>query len=192
MLNREQFHQECLDDMVKCAWAYGKRRGVQNSKATVWRYQADTDPLDPVIEAIATFPLPHDSGKLCLEMAKFARTSLSNTYSLVNSDYETIPEPLFCLMSLLESAFPKDVWNDKFKGHDCAASVGEIPEGHPEIEPFIAFAGIGTILMRQCGRNDLLPNADIIKNVYDQYLSIDDRGYCQARSNAKSAEAGRE
>src|SRR4051812_34577553 len=144
IVNVEELHARWLAEYTEYAKEYlAKRHGRKEDLAAVMSL-VPTDEF--AFEALGTFSLPAGSGRLILHMARFCRATFGKVEYLRGLDpsIKDLPEPTFCLNSLLQASFPKNTETGFFKGHDCSISAGDL--GDPESafrSAHIAFAGLG-------------------------------------------------
>lgn len=187
-VNKDRFHTEWLEEMADFAWKHLRNKAALPSLAgglfktreeaeavlaarkkeaqdqmksvgTIWKFREDND---FVLEKHGDFDLPPDSAKTVQNMARFCQCSMSRCDSIEGWAGEKIPKPMFCLHSLLQAAFPKDVDSGFFKANDCAIA----PEGTDDVRAdYVAFGGLGVILMNTCRQlfGPLLTDAEILR-----------------------------
>jgi len=173
-VNVEELHARWLNEFTNYAKEYLiKRHGKEKDIGAVMTL-VKTDEF--AFESLGTFNLPAGSGRLILHMARFCRSTFGRPeYIRGLGDIEELPEPTFCLNSLLTASFPKNTETGTFKGHDCAISVGDL--GDPDAafrSAHAAFAGLGVILMNEVRGilSPLSPDNEVIKLADSKYLSI--------------------
>jgi hypothetical protein len=173
MMTAEHYHAICLNEMAAFAEQYlGSRHRARPTVGIFWKFQNINE---FILESHGRFLLPPRSGRLALSMARFATCTLAPPEKIIGCDYKIIPEPLFCLHSLLQAAFPKNPDTGVFKPHDCAQSAGEIPSPDAEFRSSnVAFGGLGVLLMRQCQKMHglLYSDAEILRMCDGYFVSI--------------------
>lgn len=175
-VNVEELHGRWLDEMAEFAREFMKRQyaGAKPEQAAIVTLSHKNE---YIFETLGIFDLPPGSGDIILLMARFCRCTLSPPEAVIGLPgfTEQLPEPVFCLNSLLMAAFPKNTATGVFKGHDCAICVGDLgdPEGAFR-SGHVAFGGLGVILMNETRKilNPLAPDADVIKLADDHFLCI--------------------
>lgn len=174
-VNVELLHERWLGEMASYATDYlGKRHGYKTSTAAVMTMVA-TDEF--AFETLGTFNLPAGAGRLMLHMARFCRCTFGRPERIIGLPVvlDELPEPTFCLTSLLMASFPKNTETGYFKAHDCAMAVGDL--GDPESafrSGHIAFAGLGVMIMNASRKilSPIAPDSEVIKLGNEKYLSI--------------------
>jgi hypothetical protein len=168
----ENLHAQWLDEMAKLAWRHGNA-SKPRSEAHLWRIALEDE---FILEHVGSFGLPNGSAAMCVEMAFFAHATLSDPDEIRGIDLDQVPEPTFCLHSLLWAAFPKNIDTDVFKGNDCAISVADLPDEGQFRSAHAAFGGLGVILMENCRRfiEPLAPDAEILKLSDGMFISVVD------------------
>ncbi len=175
IVNVEELHSRWLSEFAQFAEEYlAKRHGDKKDIGAIMAL-VPTDEF--AFECIGQFNLPAGAGRLILHMARFCRSTFGAVEYLKGLDPEIkeLPEPTFCLNSLLLAGFPKNTETGFFKGHDCSIAAGDL--GDPDCAfrtAHVAFAGLGVIIMNET-RNILSPlstDNEIIKLADGKYLSI--------------------
>ena len=128
--------------------------------------------------------LPTDAAKICNVMAKFAQTSLTNMR--VYSEDMPLPDfPMragldsYNLRSLLWASYPRatNKGMDVFKGDNVGVYIAS-DEVTEDAAPFVAFGGVGIILMEQCRMiiDETATDEEMISLCADRYILIEKAG----------------
>lgn len=130
---------------------------------------------EPTYKARACIKMPVGSVQVFIALARHSHIMID--FPIVVNDYEFKHLPIysFALSPLLQSAFPKEVRNGKFKnttGGLLVGILGDIKSGDVGLHG--ALAGLGIILMDEC-RKVLSPFAtdeDLIELTSEMFLSF--------------------
>lgn len=173
-INVEELHARWLEEMRDFAWEYqGKKHGVGMCHGLIFQPDDDNDSSEFIFKARGVFDLPKGSSNLCLYMARFAKCSLPLD-QMIGSAIKELPEATFCLQSILQAAFPRNVETGIFKPYDGAlGSEIDDPESVSR-HAHNAFAGLGVIIMEAARAHlaELATDSDIMKKADGMFLSI--------------------
>lgn len=173
--NLEEIHARWLDEMVDFAQKYMvERHGNKPMRAAILEIPND----DFVFHCLGTFNIPAETDRLILHMARFCRCTFGKPDAIIGLDnIKELPEPTFCLNSLLIAGFPKNLSTDIFRNHDGGIGGGDI--GDPKAafrSAHIAFAGLGIILMNESRKilspNFPSPNSQVLKMADGKFISF--------------------
>lgn len=181
LVNVEKWHHVWLEEMSKFSWDYlSKKHGPTASNAVILTLEPDCAVEDDcsdcdIVRSRRAFELPPRAGTLIMHMARFAKSSLSQPYKIEGANFQELPENTFCLKSLLQASFPKDLDTGFFKHYDGSTTIGNAPEGLYRA-PHVAFSGIGIILMQNARMafDPMLPDEDVIFEADGSFLVVND------------------
>jgi hypothetical protein len=175
LVNVEELHARWLSEYIEYTKKYlSIRHGPKNDIAAIMTL-VPTDEF--AFQSLGAFNLPAGAGRLILHMARFCRSTFSQPEYIrgLAPDTKELPEPTFCLNSLLTASFPINTETRVFKGHDCAIATGDLGEPDSAFRSaHIAFAGLGVILMNESRKilSPLSTDNEIVKLADSKYLSI--------------------
>lgn len=174
--HKEELHSRWLKQLSDFAWL--RMSGKLECRAIVASLPEGEDFL---FESKGEFPLPWASDLLIMTMALFSKCTFLKCEG-IKVGPETVPaRPIFCLSSLLQASFPKNVVTDRFKAHD-GADVLELDETFADRNNWrscekydhVAFAGLGVIMMNEVRKilNPASSDAEIIRMSDEHFLCV--------------------
>ena len=182
MINVEEFHAHCLNEIVSFSKKYMEELyGKEKCFGLLIKASDMDDSVDFFDEdeefscdIIGKIKLPHGTDKLINQMALFCRATLSHITKVNNTSWTSLPKNTYALNSLLQSGFPKNVKTGVFKAHDGALSIGEIDEPSDFRAIHVAFSGIGIILMNETRKilSPMSPDSEVVDMAEELFLSI--------------------
>lgn len=167
-INYEAWHATWLKNMSDFCWAHLSKKNAKHSPSFLVTMKDD----ESGYHKIGDIDLPPGSGDLIISMAKFSRCSFDWDDDMEGTFMYNFPKATFDLAPLLSAAFPKDLSLGRFKANDASAPWREVEK--PEDADFIAFGGLGVILMNACRQklSPLASDAEIVRMSYDHFLCI--------------------
>jgi len=188
LINIEEFHARCLNEIVNFSQNFMREKFGDGECWGVLTKPSDDEKEDNILslfeegdtvfscDVIGKIKLPKGSDKLINHMALFCKSTLSHITKINGIDWNKLPENTYCLSSLLQASFPKNVVTGVFKAHDGALSIGDV--GYPDFRGIhVAFSGIGIILLDETRKilAPLAPDAEIVNMTEEVFLSIEER-----------------
>lgn len=146
------------------------------SKAAIIRFsdEKDEEYNEYIYESLGTISLPLGSDKLILTMARFCMAGLCYE-PIKNLSIEEFDVGTFCLHSLLQSSFPRNVKTNIFKGTEGGILASMLYGDLTEEEVLHgAFAGLGVILMEKVRllMCPLSTDSDVLEATLGYYLTF--------------------
>jgi hypothetical protein len=183
LINIEEFHARCLFETVSFSWKFMEEKFGNGECWGILTKPSDDEKEDVLslfeeetifsCDVIGKIKLPYGSDRLINTMALFSKATLSHITKVNGMDWEKLPQNTFCLSSLLQAGFPKNVLTGIFKAHDGAFSIGD--QNYPDFQGnHVAFSGIGIILMNETRKilSPLSPDSEIVAMTEEVFLSI--------------------
>ena len=174
-INVEELHAKWLAEMVSFSWHYlSIRHGPLPCRGAILGI---VEGNEFIFETKGIFDLPPSSGTLILHMARFCRCTFGRPEAILGLDVEELPEPTFCLSSLLAAAFPRNILTGAFRGHDGGTAIGDLGDPHAAFRSaHVAFSGLGIIFMDKTRQilGPLAPDSEIVSLADGNFLTIID------------------